>query len=87
MGAIPSKNSGLHRYIYLLFEQKGGRKEFKETFITDKDATRTKFSVREFMAKHHFGQPFAANFFLAKYDESVPALLNKFLNLPEEDDD
>lgn len=86
VGAVPRKNTGLHRYVFLLFEQKGGRREFKETFITSRDATRTRFSVREFMARYHFTQPVAVNFFYAKYDESVPALLNKFLNLQDDED-
>lgn len=46
-----------------------------------RDATRDKFSVREFTARYRLGQPVAVNFFQAKFDDSVPALLSKFTNL------
>lgn len=85
VGSVPQKGTGLHRYVFLVFEQKSGKRDFKESIITNRDATRTKFSVREFMARHHLNQPVAINFFQAKYDESVPALLANFLNLQEDD--
>lgn len=78
------KNSGLHRYVFLLFKQNVGKLDFKESIISSRDATRTKFSLREFIARHHLNQLIAANFFQAKFDESVPALLSKFLNLQED---
>lgn len=87
VGAVPNKISGLHRYVFLLFEQINGKREFHESIVTNRDALRTKFSVREFMARYHLKEPVAVNFFLAKYDESVPALLGKFLNLPEDEED
>lgn len=85
VGAIPGKSTGLHRYVFLVFEQTNGKKDFHETIITNRDATRTKFSVREFMARYHLKQPAAVNFFQAKFDDSVPALMSKFLNLQEDD--
>lgn len=84
VGAVPQKGSGLHRYVFLLFEQVSGKKDYKESIITNRDATRTKFSVREFVARHHLNQPIAINFFQAKFDESVPALLGNFLNLQDD---
>lgn len=34
VGAVPARGTGLHRYVFLLFEQNGGRREFKESPIT-----------------------------------------------------
>lgn len=71
----------------MLFEQLNGKKEFHESIITNRDALRTKFSVREFMARYHLKEPIAVNFFLSKYDDTVPSLLQRFLNLQQDDED
>lgn len=34
VGAVPARGTGLHRYVFLMFEQNGGRREFKESPIT-----------------------------------------------------
>lgn len=36
VGAVPASGTGLHRYVFLLFEQAGGRRDFKETIVTSK---------------------------------------------------
>lgn len=35
VGAVPARGTGLHRYVFLLFEQNGGRRDFKESLITN----------------------------------------------------
>lgn len=53
---------------------------YSDFVMIHRDATRDRFSVREFTSRYRLGQPVAVNFFQAKYDESVPALLKTFLN-------
>lgn len=84
VGALPGKSTGLHRFVFLVFEQPKGKIDFPDAVITERDATRTKFSVREFMAQYHFNQPIAINFFQAKYDASVVASTKRFLNLSDD---
>lgn len=77
---MPGQSTGLHRYIFLVFKQSRGNIDFKEELITNRDATRTKFSVRKFMAKYQL-QPTAINFFQAQYDASVSDSIKQLQNL------
>lgn len=69
---VPPMLSGLHRYTFLLYEQDEG--PIKSDIKIPKNSTkgRTNFSMRKFAKDHKLGQPVAANFFEAQFDDSVP---------------
>ncbi len=74
VGSGPPKGSGLHRYIFLLYEQP---KEltFDETRLTTKAGIeRAKFSRRKFAKKYELGEPIGGNFYQAEWDEYVNKL-------------
>ncbi|XP_034660535.1 protein D3 [Drosophila subobscura] len=71
MGAGPPLNTGLHRYIFLLYRQS---RKIEETESTPKNSRkgRLNFNARDFASKHQLGSPIAANYFQAQYDDYVP---------------
>jgi len=76
----PPQGSGLHRYVFLMYEQpsSGGKVSFNETadtFITRE--SRARFSVRKFAKKYNFGEPIAANFFQAEFDHLIPVQIRR----------
>lgn len=74
VGSGPPKDTGLHRYVFLLYKQPE-KIEFQETKITNKEGKgRGKFDAKKFAEKYKLGEPIAANFFQAQYDDSVPEL-------------
>ncbi|XP_031332286.1 protein D2-like [Photinus pyralis] len=74
IGAGPPRGSGLHRYVFLVFQQKD-RIQFEEQRLTnDSVKNRGKFSIRKFAQKYNLGNPIAANFFHAQWDDYVPIL-------------
>lgn len=80
ISAGPPPDSGLHRYVFLLFEQ-SGKHDFAEPKLTNRSpANRAKFSVRDFVKKHDLGAPVAGNLFEAEYDEYVLVLYKKLSN-------
>ena len=64
VGSAPPLNSGLHRYVFLVYKQ-SGLLNHSETGV-DKPEQRIKFKIREFAKKYKLGHPFAGNFFQAK---------------------
>ncbi|XP_075223946.1 protein D3-like [Lycorma delicatula] len=65
-GPSPPKGTGLHRYVFLLFEQPGKIK-FNEPFKGVSDmAERKSFKTSAFMKKYKLGKPIAGNYFVAK---------------------
>ncbi|KAM7359464.1 uncharacterized protein ACRADG_012882 [Cochliomyia hominivorax] len=74
-GSGPNKGSGLHRYVYLLFEQPK-KLTFEEKYSTANDIEgRAKFSTKKFAEKYNLGSPIAGNFYLAQYDNYSDILL------------
>ncbi|XP_072154792.1 putative odorant-binding protein A5 [Bemisia tabaci] len=64
---LPKKDTGLHRYLFLVYEQKG-KVEFKEPPLTDRnDWGRANWSSRKFAEKYNLGEPYAVNFFCSEY--------------------
>ncbi|XP_033163617.1 protein D3 [Drosophila mauritiana] len=77
VGSGPPKDTGLHRYIFLLYQQEN---KIEET-PTISNTTRTgrlNFNTRDFAAKHRLGEPIAANYYQAQYDDYVP-IRNKMI--------
>ncbi|CAH0696892.1 unnamed protein product [Spodoptera exigua] len=72
-GAGPSLGSGLHRYVFLVYEQPT-KLEFEEPRINLTTANRDYFSIANFAKKYNLGDPVAGNFYQAEYDDYVPVL-------------
>ncbi|XP_044730207.1 protein D2-like [Chrysoperla carnea] len=61
-GPTPPKNSGLHRYIFLVYEQPTGKISFKEKKIPkDSSEGRANFSIKDFSSKYKLNTPIAGN--------------------------
>ncbi|EFA04147.2 protein D2 [Tribolium castaneum] len=73
VGAGPPKDTGLHRYVFLLYKQPG-KITFQEEHKSNTNGNRAKFSTENFAKKYGLGNPVAGNFYQAKFDDSVPAL-------------
>lgn len=71
VGSGPPKDSGLHRYTFILYKQPK-KLEFDEKRLSNTEAMgREKFSTRNFAKKYGLGTPIAGNFYQAKYDAYV----------------
>uniref|UniRef100_A0A8D8MD40 OV-16 antigen n=1 Tax=Cacopsylla melanoneura TaxID=428564 RepID=A0A8D8MD40_9HEMI len=71
-GAQPPKDSGLHRYIFLLYHQVKKTDFSKEPMIpSSSNEGRLNFAVRNFTEKYHLYGPVASNFFQAQNEENV----------------
>ncbi|XP_071506221.1 protein D3-like [Diadema antillarum] len=71
--SLPRENSGLHRYVYLIYKQPNG------DVITPKDGYRPRsperrrpWDTRKFAEEYGLGKPVAGNFYVAQYDDNVP---------------
>jgi phosphatidylethanolamine-binding protein (PEBP) family uncharacterized protein len=74
VGSGPPQGTGLHRYVFLVYEQPGKLK-FPEPRLTNRSGDhRGGFSIRKFAAKHKLGEPMAGNFYEAEWDSYVPKL-------------
>lgn len=61
IGPGPGKNTGTHRYVFLLYQQKNGKQEFKPMDSEEK-AHRRQFQLREFEAENQL-ELVTVNFF------------------------
>ncbi|XP_075148657.1 protein D3-like [Haematobia irritans] len=75
VGSGAPKDTGLHRYTFLLFKQPK-KLEFDEKHLSKtQGAGRENFSTRKFIEKHGIEKvPLAGNFFQAQFDDYVPEL-------------
>ncbi|XP_013403127.1 protein D2 isoform X2 [Lingula anatina] len=75
VGAGPPKDTGLHRYVFLLFKQSGGKQTFEGLHkLTNRSGNNRKsWKVRDFAKKYNL-QLLAGNFFQAQFDDYVPKL-------------
>ncbi|XP_019537121.3 protein D3 [Aedes albopictus] len=72
IGSAPPENSGLHRYVFLVYKQSRGRMRWSEPKLSNRNPNRAKFRVNEFAEKYQLGSPVAGNFYQATYDDYVP---------------
>ncbi|KAF7279648.1 hypothetical protein GWI33_006880 [Rhynchophorus ferrugineus] len=80
VGAGPPKGSGLHRYVILIYKQKG-KISFSEPKIPNTSGDgRPKFSIKKLAEKYDFDGPIAGNFFQAEWDDYVPKLYKQLGN-------
>ena len=74
IGSGPSKGTGLHRYVFLVYKQPE-KVTIEEARISKHENTgRPAFSIRNFAQKYKFGDPISGNMFQAQYDDYVPVL-------------
>ncbi|CAO1419095.1 unnamed protein product [Diamesa tonsa] len=74
VGTGAPKGSGLHRYVFLLFEQLNGKQEFDLPIVTNRSregrlSTNTRNLIKDYNLRLEAG-----NFYQAEWDEYVPIL-------------
>ncbi|CAH0564901.1 unnamed protein product [Brassicogethes aeneus] len=74
IGAGPPKDTGLHRYVLLVYKQPGKLNCDETKLKNNSGKNRGNFAVRKFAKKYNLGEPIAANFYQAEYDDYVPKL-------------
>lgn len=74
IGSGPPKGTGLHRYIFLVYEQRSGKIDSSMKIPKTSRQGRVNFSIRSFAKTNSLGEPIAANFYQAQYDDYVPTL-------------
>lgn len=73
-GSGPPEGTGLHRYIFLVYKQPE-RLEPEEAVISKTSRNgRLNFKIRDYAKKYNLGEPIAANYYQAQYDDYVPIL-------------
>ncbi|XP_011494669.1 PREDICTED: protein D3-like isoform X2 [Ceratosolen solmsi marchali] len=74
IGSGPPPNTGLHRYVFLVYKQPE-KLSFSEKRLTNRsDKGRGNFSIKKFAEKYNLGSPIAGNMYQAAYDDYVPTL-------------
>ena len=76
-GPAPSKRSGFHRYVFLVYKQPGLINVTEPMVSNSSREGRVHFNARVFAKTHDLGEPVAANFFIAQYDDYVKFLRTK----------
>ncbi|XP_054153623.1 protein D3-like [Oppia nitens] len=66
-GSAPPKDTGKHRYVFLVYEQHCRINGVKRD---DSEESRGHFNVRQLAANYTLGAPVAGNYFLAQFDGS-----------------
>jgi len=76
VGAGPPQDTGLHRYVYLIYKQSSGKiNDSEHGRLTNRSADgRGGWKAQKFVQKHNLGEPVAGNFYQAEYDDYVPKL-------------
>ncbi|KRZ77496.1 Dedicator of cytokinesis protein 1 [Trichinella papuae] len=75
IGSGPPQGTGLHRYVFLVYQQKSNLTDKEHGHLTNRSGNnRGGFSIRKFAAKHDLGAPIAGNFYQAEWDDYVPIL-------------
>lgn len=73
--SAPPKDSGEHRYVFLLYRQPNKLDlQGQERISTFQMEGRNNFSTKSFVDKFKLGLPVAGNFYLAAYDETCEEL-------------
>ncbi|KAL4712366.1 hypothetical protein ACJJTC_001527 [Scirpophaga incertulas] len=80
VGSGPPPDTGLHRYVFLVYQQPG-KLNFDEPRLTNTSGdNRANFSIAKFASKYNLGDPVAGNFYQAQYDDYVPLLYKQLGN-------
>jgi hypothetical protein len=78
IGSGPRKDSGLHRYVFLVYKQPSIIAHSEIPVGNRSRKGRLSFKIREFAKKHSLGEPIAGNFYVAQYDDYVPLFHSQF---------
>ncbi|XP_068937588.1 phosphatidylethanolamine-binding protein 1 [Petaurus breviceps papuanus] len=74
VGSGPPKGTGLHRYVWLVYEQNGPLKCDERVLSNRSGDHRGKFKVANFRGKYKLGPPVAGTCYQAEWDDYVPRL-------------
>lgn len=75
IGSGPPPNTGLHRYVFLVYKQGGKITDAEHGHLTNTSGDhRGGFKTEAFVKKHRLGSPIAGNFYQAEFDDYVPIL-------------
>ncbi len=74
VGSGPPKDTDLHRYVFLVYKQPGIITHSETPVSNSSTEGRRSFKIRDFAKKYNLGEPIAANFYQAQYDDYVPIL-------------
>ncbi|CAI5451097.1 unnamed protein product [Caenorhabditis angaria] len=75
IGSGPPPNTGLHRYIFLLYKQSKRIEDAEHGKLTNTSGDkRGGWKAAKFVEKHGLGQPIYGNLYQAEYDDYVPIL-------------
>ncbi|XP_036688014.1 phosphatidylethanolamine-binding protein 1-like [Balaenoptera musculus] len=74
VGSGPPKGTGLHRYIWLVYEQDRPLKCDEPILSNRSEDHRGKFKVANFRKKYELGAPVAGTCYQAEWDDYVPKL-------------
>ena len=74
VGSGPPKGTGLHRYLWLVYEQEGPLKCDEPILSNRSGDHRGKFKVASFRKKYELGTPLAGTCYQAEWDDYVPKL-------------
>ncbi|MEE6503823.1 hypothetical protein FKM82_004972 [Ascaphus truei] len=74
VGSGPPKGTGLHRYVWLVYEQTEQLKCDERILCNRSGEHRGLFKVASFRQKYKLGSPIAGNCYQAEWDDYVPKL-------------
>ncbi|KAI5740602.1 hypothetical protein M8J76_005410 [Diaphorina citri] len=77
IGAGPPKQTGPHRYAFLVYKQPNYTVFDEPRLMHNSIHGRANFSIAKFAKKYKLGDPIAVNYFLAEFDDYVPKLYEK----------
>jgi len=77
VGAGPPKDTGLHRYVFLIYKQPGKLTCDEKRLTNTSGDGRGGWSAKTFANKYKLGNPVAGNFYQAEHDDYVPILYKK----------
>lgn len=76
VGSGPPEGSGLHRYVFLVYKQEGGKVDLSDAPRTSNRSrnNRLNFQHKDYVKKYNLGPLVAGNFYRAQFDDYVPTL-------------
>ncbi|XP_067626131.1 protein D3-like [Eurosta solidaginis] len=74
IGSGPPPDTGLHRYVFLIFKQSGKLTFDEKRLPNNSGDDRGGFKIAAFAKKYNLGDPIAGNFYQAEFDDYVPIL-------------
>eukprot|EP00099_Drosophila_melanogaster_P018494 NP_609588.1 uncharacterized protein Dmel_CG6180 [Drosophila melanogaster] len=74
VGSGPPPDTGLHRYVFLIYEQRCKLTFDEKRLPNNSGDGRGGFKIAEFAKKYALGNPIAGNLYQAEYDDYVPIL-------------